>query len=218
MRRGGATPSIVESENHREPGATMATPLTKRQIRQLPLLPYERVRNELRSGDLVFCSGSYLFSGLIQRFTRSVWSHVGVVYVDTQLQRVFILESETGIGVRLVPVSKYLHDYHGRRRPYRGEVVVARLDPVLGDDEVRRAVSHGMDLLTKPYDNGEIVRIAARIALRIGRRTRDRKFICSELVDECFRAAGVRFHHPDNFVSPEDIWRNDIVALHARVL
>ena len=196
----------------------MAAPLTKRQIRQLPLLPYDRIRGELRSGDLVFCSGSYLFSGLIQRFTRSVWSHVGVIYVDAHLERVFILESETGIGVRLVPVSKYLRDYHGRRRPYRGEMVVARVAPTLGDEQVRRAVSYGMDLLTKPYDNGEILRIAARIALRIGRRTRDRKFICSELVDECFRAAGVRFRHPDNFVSPEDIWRDDVVSLHARVL
>jgi cell wall-associated NlpC family hydrolase len=196
----------------------MAMPLTKRQIRQLPLLPYEHVRDELRSGDLVFCSGSYLFSGLIQRFTRSVWSHVGVVYVDAHLQRVFILESETGIGVRLVPVSKYLRDYHGRRRPYRGEVVVARVDPSLGDDQIRLAVSYGMDLLTKPYDNGEILRIALRILLRIGRRTRDRKFICSELVDECFRAAGVRFRHPDNYVSPQDIWRDDAVVLRARVL
>jgi hypothetical protein len=166
----------------------------------------------------VFCSGSYLFCGLIRRFTRSVWSHVGIVYHDEHLQRVFILESETGIGVRLVPVSKCLRDYHGRRRPYRGQVVVVRVKPEPGVERVRLAVSYGMDLLTKPCDNAEIVRIAVRIAFRIGRRTQDRKFICSELVDECFRAAGVRFARRDNHISPEDIWRDPAVSMIARVL
>jgi hypothetical protein len=196
----------------------MAAPLTKPQIRLLPVRAYDEMRADLRSGDLVFCSGSYAFSGLIQKFTRSVWSHVGIVYIDEALGRVFVLESEAGIGVRLVPVSKYLRDYHGRRRPYRGQIVIARVAPSLDTGQVRKAVSYGMDLLTKPYDNYEILRIAMRIAFRVGRRTRDRKFICSELVDECFRAAGIRFTRPDNYVSPDDIWRNDTVVVLQRVL
>jgi len=196
----------------------MALPIAKKEIKRLPVQPYEAVRDELRSGDLIFCSGSYLFSGLIQRFTGSVWSHIGIIYRDESLRRVFVLESEAGIGVRLVPLSKYLRDYHGRRRPYRGQIVIGRVAPALDDAQVRSAVSFGMDLLTKPYDNSEILRIAARILFRIGRRTRDRKFICSELVEECFHAAGVRFSRPDNYVSPDDIWRNDCVALHQRVL
>jgi cell wall-associated NlpC family hydrolase len=196
----------------------MAQPIAKPEIAQLPVRSYDEVRRELRSGDLVFCSGSYLFSGLIQRFTRSVWSHVGIVYRDDALRRVFILESETGIGVRLAPISKYLRDYHGRRRPYRGQIVVARVHPEPGEERVLRAVSFGMDLLTKPYDNAEILRIAARIAFRIGRRTQDRKFICSELVDECYRAAGVKFMRRDNYISPDDIWRDPAVSMVARVL
>jgi cell wall-associated NlpC family hydrolase len=196
----------------------MAVDISKREIKALPVQAYDAVRDSLRSGDLVFCSGSYLFSGLIQRFTRSVWSHVGIVYRDDNLGRVFVLESETGVGVRLVPVSKYLRDYHGRRRPYRGQIVVGRVQPALTTEQVRQGVSFGMDLLTKPYDNSEILRIALRIAFRVGRRTRDRKFICSELVDECFRAAGVRFARPDNYISPQDIWRDPSVLLQARIL
>jgi cell wall-associated NlpC family hydrolase len=196
----------------------MAIDLSKRQIKALPVQRYEAVRDSLCSGDLVFCSGSYLFSGLIQRVTKSVWSHVGVVYRDEHLGRVFVLESEAGVGVRLVPVSKYLRDYHGRRRPYRGQIVVGRLQPGLTTDQVRQGVSFGMDLLTKPYDNSEILRILLRIAFKISRGTRDRKYICSELVDECFRAAGVRFTRPDNYISPQDIWRNESVALAARIL
>jgi cell wall-associated NlpC family hydrolase len=196
----------------------MADPIVKREIARLPVRPYDSLRGALRSGDLVFCSGSYLFSGLIQRFTGSVWSHVGIVYRDDHLQRLFVLESETGIGVRLVPISKYLRDYHGRRRPYRGQIVIGRLSPEPGDELARRAISFGMDLLTKPYDNVEILRVAARIAFRVGRRTQDRKFICSELVDECWRAAGVKFRRRDNYISPDDIWRDPGVTLLARVL
>ncbi len=196
----------------------MAASIKKAEIKRLPVQRYEGLRDVLRSGDLVFCSGSYTFSGLIQKFTGSVWSHVGILYRDEHLGRVFILESETGIGVRLVPLSKYLRDYHGRRRPYRGQIVIGRVEPGLDTDEVRRAVSFGMDLLTKPYDNWEILRIAARILFRIGRRTRDRKFICSELVDECFNAAGVKFTRPDNYISPDDIWRNERVVIQGRVL
>ena len=119
----------------------------------MPVSRYEDVRAEIRSGDLAFCSGSYVFSKFIQGFTKSVWSHVGVIYRDDHLRRVFILESEVGIGVRLVPISKYLRDYHGRRKPYRGQMVIARVNPALCDEKVRDSVIYGMDLLTKPYDN-----------------------------------------------------------------
>jgi cell wall-associated NlpC family hydrolase len=195
----------------------MAKALSKKEIKALPVLPYEQVRSTLRSGDLVFCSGSYLFSGLIQRFTGSVWSHVGVIYRDEALERVFVLESETGVGVRVAPVSKYLRDYHGRRRPYRGQIMIGRLQPAADELQVKKAISHGLDLLTKPYDNWEILRIALRIAFKVTRGTRDRKYICSELVEECYRTAGVRFTRPDNYISPDDIWRSANVLQGERI-
>lgn len=196
----------------------MAGPVDKSAIKALPVEAYATAREGLRSGDLVFCSGSYFFSGLIQKFTRSVWSHVGVVYRDDNLQRIFVLESETMIGVRLVPMSKYLRDYHGRNRPYKGQIVVGRVAPDLDATRVRQAISFGMDELTKPYDNFEILRIALRILFRVGRRTRDRKYICSELVYDCFRKAGVSFKLGDKFVSPDDIWRDPSVQVSRRLL
>lgn len=196
----------------------MAQALAKRQIKALPVLPYEQVRQQLQTGDLLFCSGSYLFSGLIQRFTRSVWSHVGVIYRDDTLQRMFVLESEAGIGVRLVPLSKYLRDYHGRRRPYRGQIAVGRLQSGVDDGRLRQVISFGMDELTRPYDNSEILRIALRIALRVTRRTHDRKYICSELVHEAFRRAGVTLQVGDGYISPDDLWRSPELQLRWRIL
>ena len=37
----------------------MADAIAKREIKRLPVQPYDDVRATLRSGDLVFCSGSY---------------------------------------------------------------------------------------------------------------------------------------------------------------
>jgi hypothetical protein len=196
----------------------VAEALTKTQIQALPVTPYASVRDTLRTGDLVFCSGSYFFSQLIQRFTKSVWSHCGILYRDDNLQRIFVLESETMIGVRLAPVSKYLKDYHGRNRPYRGQIVIARVHPDVDVQAVKLAISFGMDELTKPYDNFEILRIAMRILFRVGRRRRDRKYICSELVYDCFRHAGVSFKLNDAFVSPDDIWKDGSVRQQHRVL
>ena len=105
----------------------MAQAFSKQQIIQLPVIPYEKIRTHLKTGDIVFCSGSYTFSGIIQNLTKSVWRHVAVVYKDEELGRVLMLEAEPQIGIRLIPLSTYLHDYKGSKRPYKGEIVIARL-------------------------------------------------------------------------------------------
>ena len=196
----------------------MADPITKKAVARIPLHPYDTIREDLRTGDLVFCSGSYFFSHAIQRFTRSVWSHVGMIYKDPTLKRVFILESETLIGVRLAPLSKYLRDYHGKNRPYRGDMMIARVSPRVDQERLNRAISYGMDELTKPYDNFEIVRIGFRILFKVSRHTRDRKYICSELVYDCFDQIGVPFTLRDKFVSPDDIWLDDQVQPQFRIM
>ncbi|MCU7878696.1 MAG: hypothetical protein KZQ84_18210 [Candidatus Thiodiazotropha sp. (ex Lucinoma borealis)] len=158
------------------------------------------------------------FSQAIQKFTHSVWSHVGIIYRDPTLERIFILESETMIGVRLAPLSKYLRDYHGKNRPYRGNIVIARVDAPVDQVKLNHAISFGMDELTKPYDNFEIVRIGFRILFNISRRTKDRKYICSELVYECFDHIGVPFQLNDEYVSPDDIWLDEQVRPQYRIM
>ena len=196
----------------------MAKHLTKKEIENLPIEPYDGMRKELQTGDLVFCSGSYFFSQAIQKFTRSVWSHVGVIYRDPTLKRVFILESETLIGVRLAPLSKYLRDYHGKNNPYKGDMIIARVRPEIDQVKLNEAISFGMDELTKPYDKLEIVRIGLRILFKVSRRTRDRKYICSELVYECYNSVGVPFNLRDEYVSPDDIWMDDQVQPLFRIM
>lgn len=48
---------------------------------------------------------------MIQRATRSVWSHVAFVMRVDSIDRVMVLESREPIGVRTVPLRTYLADY-----------------------------------------------------------------------------------------------------------
>ena len=41
--------------------------------------PYDSIRHQLDSGDLVLFRGDSVYSRIIQRPTRTAWSHVGLV-------------------------------------------------------------------------------------------------------------------------------------------
>ena len=49
-------------------------------------------------------------------------------------------------------------------------------------EDLNKGISFGLDELTRPYDNFEIVRIMIRILFHISKRERNRNYICSELV------------------------------------
>lgn len=196
----------------------MAEPITKKQIKQLPVIPYEKIRDQLKTGHIFFSSGSYTFSGIIQRLTKSAWSHVALVYKDEELGRVLILEAEPKIGIRLIPLSKYLHDYKGSRRPYKGQIVLAKLNFDLEHEKLNKAISFGLDELTRPYDNWEIIRIMLRILFQIGRKEKNRNYICSELVRDAYAKANVVFKLNDTYISPQEIWKDPRVEMKYRVL
>lgn len=196
----------------------MAATLSKQQIKQLPSIPYEKVRSHLKTGDMVFCSGSYLFSGIIQKLTKSTWSHVAVVYHDEALGRVLLLEAEPQIGIRMIPLSNYLKDYKGTKRSYKGQIVIATLLTPLQKEDLNKGICFGLDALAKPYDNWEIVRIMIRILFRISKRERNKSYICSELVRDIFAKAGVIIQYNDTYISPDNIWKDNRVALKYKVL
>lgn len=196
----------------------MAEAITKAELKKLPIIPYDKIRPFLKTGDLFFSSGSYLFSGAIQKLTKSVWSHVAVVYVDQELGRVMLLEAEPYIGIRLIPLSKYIKDYNGKRRPYKGQIVVAQLKEPLPKENLNRGISFGLDELTRPYDNYEIARIMVRILLRISKREKNRAYICSELVRDILAKSGVVIHYNDTYISPEEVYKDHRIQVKYRIL
>ena len=196
----------------------MANSITKKQLKEMPVIPYEKVRNFVKTGDIFFSSGSYAFSGIIQKLTKSTWSHVAVVYKDEELGRVLVLEAEPAVGIRLIPLSKYLNDYKDKRRPYKGQIAIASLNIDLEKEKLNRGISFGLDELARPYDNFEIIRIMMRILFHISKREKNRNFICSELVRDVFAKAGIIIQYKDTYISPDNIWSDERVQLKYRIL
>jgi Permuted papain-like amidase enzyme, YaeF/YiiX, C92 family len=196
----------------------MANSITKKQLKEMPVIPYEKVRAFVKTGDIFFSSGSYAFSGIIQKLTKSTWSHVAVVYKDEELGRVLVLEAEPAVGIRLIPLSKYLNDYKDKRRPYKGQIAIAKLNIDLEKDKLNRGISFGLDELARPYDNFEIVRIMMRILFHISKREKNRNYICSELVRDVLAKAGIIMQYKDTYISPDNIWTDERVQLKYRIL
>jgi hypothetical protein len=196
----------------------MAISITKQQLKKTPVIEYEKIRPFLKTGDIFFASGSYAFSGVIQKLTKSVWSHVAVIYKDEELGRILVLEAEPSVGIRLIPLSKYLKDYRGKKKPYKGEVAIAQINSELPKEHLNKGISFGLDELTRPYDNYEIVRIMMRILFHISRRERNRNYICSELVRDIFAKAGVIMQYQDTYISPNNIGTDKRVEMKYRIL
>lgn len=196
----------------------MAQALTKEELRKIPVVPYDKIRDYLKTGHIFFSSGSYAFSGAIQRLTKSVWSHVAIVYKDEELGRILVLEAEPNVGIRLIPLSKYLKDYKETRRPYKGQIVIAHLKDMPEKNELNKGIIFGLDELARPYDNWEIIRIMLRILFKIGKKEKNRNYICSELVRDAFAKTGIVFKMNDSYISPQEIWCDERVEMKYRIL
>ena len=180
------------------------------------------LRSRIQPGDLLLCSGTNPFSRMIRTATGSDWSHVGFVMPLEVIGRVMVLESVETVGVRAVPLSKYLKDYDNNGSPYPGGVAIARHEtfPFENATRLRRFAQFAVDRFGYPYDNDEIVRIAARIMTKFlpWARTlkRNKEYICSEYVYECYKSVGVTIPHDRRgFVSPANFAAAPHVKLQA---
>lgn len=64
----------------------------------------------IQPGDVLLFRGSMLYSRLIQRFTRSVYSHVGIAHRPRTagIETLDVLEAKEGSGVQSYPLRLYL--------------------------------------------------------------------------------------------------------------
>lgn len=183
-------------------------------IAQFPNLrpkTYDEIRNEVRSGDILLCQGSGIFSQMIQTVTKSVWSHVAFIMRLDEIDRIMVLESVEPIGVRTVPLSHYVRDYKDGKG-YPGKLLVARHDAFVDVTETKlnKMAQYVIDRFGYPYDKDEIARIAARITLGLfglkkGKANWDQEYICSEYAWECYRSVGIEISYdPRGFIAPKD--------------
>ncbi|NBC35866.1 hypothetical protein GTZ99_04770 [Novosphingobium sp. FSY-8] len=183
---------------------------------------YEDIRASIKTGDVLFCSGSALFSDLIKFATKSPISHVGFVIRFDAIDRIMVMESVESIGVRSVPLSSYVRDYCGTGKPYPGKLAIGRHAAFPDGDagKIKTLMTHSVDLLGHRYDNAQIGKIAMRImagaaGLHIGDVIKpDKDFICSEYVADAY--ASIDIHLPRSaggFVAPADVAKCGDIAL-----
>lgn len=188
---------------------------------------YNKFRDSIEPGDILLCSGSAWFSKMIQKSTKSVWSHVGFVMRLKEIDRVMVLESVEPLGVRTVPLSKYLNDYDSKKHAYPGGLILARhkdFAKKATEAKMKKFGQFSVDLFGYPYDKDEIAKIATRIlsshlpfsSKEKKELERDREYICSEYAYECYRHVGIKIEHDRRgFIAPADFAKAKEVTLKA---
>ena len=162
------------------------------------MTPYADIRHELDTGDLVLFRGHTLFSRLIQRATRSEWSHVAMVLRLPEYDMLALYES-TGLGslpdmisgevrrgVQLVPLSE-------RVRACNGAIAVRQLKGVtLGPHERTALMALRRELRGRPYERSLVDLVRAAYDGAGGASAEDlSSLFCSELVAEAYQRLGL---------------------------
>jgi hypothetical protein len=186
-------------------------PISVDKFPSVPTLKYSDARSQIRSGDILMCSGDNWYSDLIKFATGSIWSHVGFILRLDIIDRIVVLESVEKIGVRMVPLSFYMNNYEGKGKPYDGKILIARHDDFKNAHTTNLA-KKAIDLLGHNYNSNEIAKITTRIALSKFKSDDECKFpepnnafICSEYGYECFTSMGIHVNHDcRGFVTPAD--------------
>jgi hypothetical protein len=142
---------------------------------------YAEIRDTLKSGDLAFYSShNGIGDKLIKWWTKSKYSHVGVIWVVAG--RIFLLEASAFGGVRMVPLSLRLPDL----------VVSMNLD--WNDAAETQAMSNMM----KPYSFIDAIRAG------LGEKYKENGWICTEYAASIVAKCGYKFpitaELPEQFV------------------
>jgi hypothetical protein len=198
-------------------------------LTHLPPESFAAISPRVRDGDLLLCAGNDPFSRLIGWSTESPWTHVALAFRWPGLGRIMVFEAVQQIGVRVVPLSRFIGQSSSGQRPYPGRIILARhadyadCGGKAGSAATKRLATFAVDRLGDPFDAGEIARIALRIVM--GRFHRKmprmlgpkREFICSEYVAKCFDRIGVKIEWDGlGFISPADFARDPKVKALAR--
>jgi len=147
--------------------------------------------DDLETGDMLLFNGYYFLSRLIEYFTDSIYSHVGVIIVDPTfdnkiLKGIYVLESgyepvvdvennRHKYGVQLTDLNTILNNYNGK-------LFVRKLHCIRSDMFYENLNQIHSDVHNLPYDFDPIDWIKAEFEINIGNVQKRNTFWCSALV------------------------------------
>lgn len=173
-------------------------------------LQYETARPQIRTGDMLLCSGKFIAGTLIRALTRSAYGHIGLLarIVVGGIERVVVIESVMGGGVRMVQLSNYVRDYNGSGRGYAGKLLIARDNRFVEQSDGDTFLNHGFVRQGYLYDWDSVLRLiiritGARFGLTFSSLERDNEYLCSELAQEMYESVGLTYtEDPAGFIAP----------------
>lgn len=152
------------------------------------ILSYEQYRSLIKNGDVLLYRGTGITSWLIQKISRSAYSHVGIAAWWND--RLMVLEA-VGKGVRACAMSENLRRYHG-------SVDYFWCRETITDEDRMKMLEFAQLQLGKEYNFLEVGWSGFCAALGLPVKNRDGslkhpagKFFCSQYVSDIFRAGGV---------------------------
>ncbi len=174
-------------------------------------MKYSEIRNELKSGDMVLFSGGGFVSRMIQMFTRSEWSHVGLVIKDdwwdmlllwesTTLSKIKTVHGNVRQGVAIRPLSEVIENYDG-------EVGIRTLTFPLTDAQELTIAELRQEFKGRNYEESKSELFKSAYDFIGGKNEEDlSSLFCSELVAEAYQR--VHFFDevkPSNEYTPADL-------------
>jgi hypothetical protein len=162
--------------------------------------------NQIRPGDLLFCSGRQAISRTIEDATASPWSHVLMAWTaGPWCRRWLTLEATFSKGVHVGVLADYVDRYDG-------DLVLANR-PSLSPEMVQAEVDCGLSLLDDSYDWQQEVSIAARKLIKsLPLIEPKREPYCSGLQYAISLATPYPLQRSStNYPTPEDNWTDSTV-------
>ena len=188
---------------------------------------HKEIRSSLKTGDIVLFSGDKGIAPLIKFFTRSIWSHVGMVYVrdgdvclweSTKIGKV--VDSEIGNivnGVQLPLLSE-------RIRTFPGNVAIRSISEGFEQDMLQKLSTFRERVKGRKYDGAPLTLLLSvydGIFIPEGfvlEASNDlSSFFCSELIAETYREVGLFFsQQPASEYTPADFAEDGKFSLNGR--
>ncbi len=182
---------------------------------------YDKIRDELDTGDCVLFSGKGGVSSVIKFFSMKfnkisdpkspLWSHLGMVVKSEELGCVFLWESTTLSDVEDYESGKHVRGVQlvllsERLKTYNGEVAVRRLECERTPEMMSILKDLREELRGRPYEKKKLQLIKAAYDGKFGMNEEDLSSIfCSELFTECYQRWGfISKSVPSNEYIPVD--------------
>lgn len=167
---------------------------------------YEKVRNNIRNGDVLLYKGKGILSYIIQKGTRSEYSHSGIAaWWNDRLMVMEVIRK----GVVVTAISRNVSRYHGDIEWYTAKNNISKDQRVLMIRFAQKKLGHEYNFL-------ELFTIAVKIIfnkiIKL-KKFKDERLICSQYVAEIYKAIGIEIKKNvvPSLITPADIaWSKEL--------